>query len=120
MGIVNYINVDILSAIFPKNCFGCKKAGRYICSSCLAKEEIRRQVCPVCKRASIDGMTHTKCLKPRSLGGLASFWKYEGPVRRAIVVMKYRFAFDIARQLGEVLSDRLTTGFNPFPKERFW
>jgi len=57
------------------------------------------------------------CLRPAGLNGLVSFWRYKGAVRKAIVAMKYKFAFDIAKELGQVLAEKLALTPNPLPKK---
>jgi len=90
---------DLLDFIFPKTCFGCQKEGNYLCSSCLEKLEIKNQFCPNCEKASIDGMTHAKCLTKLGLDGTISLWHYGGGLRKAILEMKYRFSHSIAKHL---------------------
>jgi ComF family protein len=89
--------MGLADIIYPKKCLDCKKRGVYICSSCLAKLRNVGLICPVCRKVSIDGKTHVKCTKPRSLDGLVSVWPYEGVVRRAILALKYGFAKEIAK-----------------------
>ncbi len=73
--------MQFLDIFYPKTCLACKKPGKYICSSCLAKV---------------------------GKGGLKkeiySVWKYEGVIKKAIIALKYKFASEIAAELGEYLS----------------
>jgi competence protein ComFC len=91
--------MNLIDLIFPKKCFGCSRQGEYFCGDCLEKLHPKNQNCPVCIKPSIDGMTHSKCRRRLSLNGHYSFWSYRGAVRRVILAMKYKFAFDIAREL---------------------
>jgi ComF family protein len=91
--------VDLLDLIFPRNCLVCGKGNSYICLSCLSKVKTIKSFCPVCKKSSIDGMTHSGCKTPLGLDGLISVWRYEGVIRKAILTLKYRFGFDIAKEL---------------------
>ncbi len=91
--------MGLLDLIFPKKCLECKKEGKYICSECLEKLPPLGQICPLCKRASIDGFTHPKCLKKRGLNGLVSLWPYKGVIRRSIIFLKYKFVKEISREL---------------------
>lgn len=54
-----------------------------------------------CKKASIDGMTHTKCKRPWGGDRLISIWEYNGIIRQSLLKLKYNFAFDIAKELSE-------------------
>jgi len=107
--------MDILDIIFPKTCFGCGKKGIYLCVACLAREKLDWQICPICLKSSIIGKTHASCRKPLGLDGLFSPWSYKRAVRKAILTMKYRFAFDIAGELATHAAESLGAGFNPFP-----
>jgi len=109
--------MDILDIIFPKTCFGCGKKGTYLCAACLAKENLEMQICPICFKASISGKTHPSCRRPLGLDGLFPLWGYKRGVRKAILTMKYRFAFDIAGELSSHAAESLGSGFNPFPKK---
>ena len=99
--------MGVLDILFPKACFGCGKEGVYLCPDCLEKERLSSQICPRCFKISIKGGTHSDCLEPLGLDGLITFWRYRGAVRRAILAMKYKFASDIARELGRRLAGAL-------------
>lgn len=91
--------MDILDLIFPKECLECKYKGKYICEKCFNKLPPARQVCPVCQKASIDGFTHPKCIKPQSLDGLYAIWPYKGVIRRAIISLKYKYVKEVSGEL---------------------
>lgn len=95
--------MNILDILFPKNCLECKKSGKYICSECLAKVERAKLICPVCKKYSFSGKTHSFCIHKHALNGMHSFYKYEGVVRKAILKLKYNFASDVAGELVDSL-----------------
>jgi ComF family protein len=99
--------MDLLSLVFPKKCLECGRGGKHICSFCLNKVTFIKPVCPECLRPSIDGFTHTGCKRPQGLDGLICPWKYEGVVRKAILALKYKFAYVIASELSESLSEFL-------------
>ena len=96
-----------LDLIYPKLCLGCKKFGRYICTSCISKLPKLNSICPVCEKASIDGLTHVGCVKKRSLDGLTSIWPYSGVIRKSMISMKYKFAFEIAKDLSAYAESNL-------------
>lgn len=99
--------MGILDLIFPRKCLGCKTSGSYLCPSCLNRVRIKKALCPLCGRASIDGMTHTKCKKRYGLDGLVSAWEHKGAARQAIAGLKYRFAREIADELATNLLKEL-------------
>ena len=76
-----------------------------------------KAICPICGRPSLDGMTHPKCERALGLDGLISFFKYEGPIRKALLALKYQFAYDIAKEFARDMAHLLTSGFNPLPKK---
>lgn len=96
--------MNFFDLLFPKNCLECKKAGKYICNECLVKVEAAKLICPVCKKYSFNGQTHSFCVNKFSLNGIYCFYKYEGVIRKAILAIKYRFAFDITKELVEGLN----------------
>ncbi|KKP47193.1 MAG: hypothetical protein UR39_C0005G0006 [Candidatus Woesebacteria bacterium GW2011_GWA1_33_30] len=66
----------ILDLLFPKYCLECKKLGKYICDGCYCKV----RPCNI-----IDNNY--------------SIFKYEGVIRKAIISLKYKFAFDLVDEL---------------------
>src|SRR5260221_6689885 len=74
--------MDLLDLFFPKSCLECKKPGKYICSDCLAKVEVLNRFNPTTKTCSI--------------------FRYEGVIRKAIIKIKYNFAYDVASELANI------------------
>lgn len=70
--------MGILDFLFPKYCLECKKSGQYICDDCLCKVS-------VCNLNT----------------GNFSLYEYEGVIRKAIISLKYKFAFGIVDELVE-------------------
>lgn len=74
--------MDFLSLLFPKQCLECNlpaqagKFGKYICEDCFKK------------------VTPTRCEKYSY-----SVFRYEGVIRKAIISLKYKFAFDLVDEL---------------------
>jgi ComF family protein len=77
--------MDILDLIFPRKCLECGKMGKYICTSCLAKID---------KASYINRSSY-------------AIWIYGGVVRKAIISLKYKFAYKIAEELAEAICDEL-------------
>ncbi len=92
--------MNILSLLFPRRCLGCGKLGQYFCRECKLKiQPCEGQICPVCERPAIGGVTHPRCQTRYALDGLTSFWPYQGLVKKAIKELKYRFITDLASEL---------------------
>lgn len=108
--------MNLLDTIFPKKCLECKKTGNYICWNCLNKLIPLKQVCIRCGKPSIDGLTHTKCLRPWGMDGLVHLWPYGGVIRKALLGLKYKYATDIAREITKNIVIKLKTKDILFPK----
>ncbi|MFZ5932739.1 MAG: ComF family protein [Patescibacteria group bacterium] len=93
--------MGLTDLIFPKKCFGCGKEGVYLCSACLSELERPIPICPVCQRLCPTGFTHQRCQGEYLLDGLTSIWPYAGSMRKALLAIKYKFAFEVAKELGE-------------------
>jgi ComF family protein len=89
----------LLDILFPRYCFECKKPGRYICPECLSKVESAKIICPVCKRFSFEGKTHSFCKSKFTLDGFYAFYRYEGVIRKTILALKYRFIYTAVEEL---------------------
>ncbi len=80
--------MGLLDLLFPKSCLECHlpaqagKPGKYICDACLSYVEVLNRFNPFTKTFSI--------------------FRYEGVIRKAIIKIKYNFAYDIAEELADV------------------
>jgi|SRR3989344_5867628 len=110
--------MDIFDLVFPKSCLNCGKSGCYICRLCLEKIGKPKQICIICEKASIDGVTHIKCKKTWGMDSMFSIWKYEGVIRKAIIGLKYKFASSIAGEVAECASAHLTS-YSILPKANY-
>lgn len=99
--------MGLIDILFPKKCLSCGSEGRYACTNCIEKLPTFKQLCPYCEKASVDGITHIKCLKKLSIDAVYTLWPYQGVVRTAILKLKYRFATQIAEELAENMVSRL-------------
>lgn len=81
--------MGVLDIIFPVKCLECGRGGKYICNNCLQK------VRPICS------------FNPGS--SIFSIFRYEGVVRKGIIALKYKFAFDVARELSDICIQKLNT-----------
>jgi len=93
--------------LFPPRCGGCGKEGKRWCDSCAESVQlITPPVCPVCGgKQSVEKMCEGCISTPRSYVALRSWAAYTGPLRQAILRLKYHR--DIA--VGEILARPLVT-----------
>ncbi len=97
--------MNLLDLLFPKRCVSCGKFGDYICADCFSKIEfVEYPVCPVCSRQAIGGKTHPVCRTGLGLDGLIVACRYRGVVRQIVKAIKYKFAFDVAGLLVELVA----------------
>jgi ComF family protein len=93
--------MNLLDFIFPKRCVNCGKIGKYFCAACRAKIRAiapNERICPMCGRLAFEGITHPRCRTRYSLDGLTSFFHYDGPVKKAIKAIKYRYLSDLVKE----------------------
>src|SRR3989344_6231926 len=92
--------MGVLDFIFPKTCVNCGRVGGYLCEDCQKLiQQVEFQICPVCTKPSILGLTHPRCETRYSLGGLHSFVYYSPPIPQALYKLKYKFVRDFAVDL---------------------
>lgn len=103
------IHSIIKNLIFPKICFGCRKVGSYLCSTCRKKiRVIRRDMCVYCARASFAGLTHPGCKRKNCIDGVKSLFFYDGRAKKIISTVKYRLVTDAIDELtGAIPKDKL-------------
>ena len=94
--------MSILDLVFPKSCVGCGHSGGYVCNSCAASFSAAKDKCVECKDYSFAGKTHSHCKTKYSLDGLIVLWQYRGVSRKAIHTIKYKFAFDLAKDIADL------------------
>ncbi|HJX45754.1 MAG TPA: double zinc ribbon domain-containing protein [Patescibacteria group bacterium] len=101
----------ILDLVFPRKCLNCGKDGSYLCAKCTDNIKELLQICPVCERFSISGKTHARCTSFISCNGLFSVWPYKGVIRKALIALKYKFAYEIAQEISDNLTRKLSKTF---------
>lgn len=95
--------MGLLSWLFPSRCVACGQLGNYICSDCLNRlYPMDNLYCPVCRRPSLFGQTHSRCQTPYELDGLISCYQYRGLIKRLIAKYKYKFVSDLHHTLIEL------------------
>lgn len=97
------------SLLYPKKCVRCRKGGAYICDSCFATINfLDFQICAVCQKGSIDGLTHPKCRTKFGIDGIISSIAYRGVVKKLLYQFKYSpFLSDLKEILGRVMYEGL-------------
>lgn len=91
--------MSILDIIFPRRCVSCGKLGRYFCEKCRSDIKLfDTPICPICEKRAIDGATHPVCRTKYTIDGLTSFFRYTGPIRQAVKLIKYRYVSDLAEE----------------------
>ena len=108
--------MNIIDFIYPKKCLECGKDGVYICNDCLSEVRKSRLVCLACRRPSKNGMTHMNCKERFSVDHSYSLWNYSGVVRKAILKLKYNFAYDVAYELSNKFVEKLKKDADILPK----
>lgn len=107
--------MNLLDLLFPKRCVGCKNIGSYICSACITTiRSIDYQLCPVCVKPAIGGITHPRCKTPWGLDGLFTAVHYDGVMRMAIKTMKYQYVSDLNASIVEIVVSRIPSTFPRF------
>lgn len=99
--------MNLLDLIFPKKCFGCGQEGSYLCPLCQEKLKPAGPICPVCTMPSGQGFTHPRCRYELSPDGLTSIWEYQGGIRKAILSLKYKFVYEVAGEIAELVVGKL-------------
>lgn len=102
--------MGLLDLLFPRRCVSCGRIGKYICPRCFPKIKfIQHQLCPVCGKAAIDGITHPYCWGRYRMDGMFAACHYQGVVKQAIHLLKYRQVSDLVTELSLLL-------FESYPK----
>lgn len=96
--IIAKMGFSITDFLFPSRCVSCREFGAYICKKCfLDMEFIEKPICPVCQRQAVGGRAHPGCRSRYRLDGLIVVCKYKGPVKLAILKVKYKWIYDIEK-----------------------
>lgn len=96
--------------LYPKRCVRCGKSGDYICDSCFAGIVfLEYQLCGVCQKGSIDGLTHPRCRTKYGIDGIISAISYKGIVKKLLYKFKYSpYLSDMRGILGKLLYEGIT------------
>jgi len=96
---------QIIDVIFPIECLGCGKEGKWICEECARLIPVNDKIyCLGCKRETNFGEFCEKCSAGRNLDGVFIASDYDNKlIKSAIKTLKYKFVKDISRELGKLL-----------------
>lgn len=99
----------LLDCLFPKECFGCRAEGEYLCAACRASfQSSYPAICFGCRRKAGAGRLCADCQPRFSFDGLLIAADYEQAiVQQMIRALKYRFVRDLAGELSLLLKLRL-------------
>jgi predicted amidophosphoribosyltransferase len=111
--------------LFPKTCLICDRGETFVCAICAAKlKKVEHQICIVCHKASLMGITHPGCARKNIPDGLYSVYDYTDPnVSKLLIDGKYKFLPELYTTLGELLTvhikadklDRVLDNFTTTP-----
>lgn len=94
--------MGLIDLVYPKNCFSCQKQGFYLCPTCVSRLKHAPIICPMCGQYNFQGKTHVSCLRKFGMEGKFSCYSYQGPVKKALVQMKYHHSYKIAEELAQI------------------
>ena len=104
----------VMDLLFPIRCLICETEGpNFICTDCrplLSKVDF--QICIVCKKPSLGGLTHAHCQSPHTADGLISFFDYhDEKVADILIKGKYSFLPAVYRELGTLIAKRVAENY---------
>lgn len=100
-----YLFEKLIDILFPKNCYGCFKAGNYLCSSCI-KRKVKINYLTKCHVCNVEirlGFLHSECAGKTFLDGLVCMANYDGLLKQMIHDVKYNNYEAVMWDLAKVL-----------------
>jgi len=86
-------NNMLLDLLYPVCCVGCGRPGVSVCGRCEARlDYVEKDVCLYCKKESLFGLTHQRCLTVNGITGAMSIFYYNPFLKRIIAAIKYDLA----------------------------
>lgn len=117
MGLLSDLQRVLLDLLFPPRCVFCGRVGRWFCASCQAQvQPLRPPLCAHCSLPISAGNLCERCQREASsLVGIRAAACYAGPLRAAILRLKFHGWQALAEPLGEYLWQAWQAG--PLPVE---
>ncbi len=82
----------LVDFVFPKFCVVCGVEGEFLCQKCKKKLPLALQVCPMCTRPSIFGLTHEYCYQNEGMEGVLAIFDYKNErVKKVVEAIKFGF-----------------------------
>lgn len=98
---------DLLHVILEQDCLLCAASGstELICSECVADMPRADAGCPRCGDAGPSGLVCGACLKlPPHFDATRALWRYEFPIDRLILALKYSERLALGAWFGRMLT----------------
>lgn len=90
----------LISIFFPHSCVICNTVGLDVCRRCLSTiKPYYSTRCIYCGEATVDGQTHTSCLKKNGLNGMWILFPYTNTTKQIIHASKYKNVKGAMREL---------------------
>lgn len=101
--------MSFLDFVFPKYCVNCRKLGSYLCANCLTYISFdTEEICVVCNRPAINGLTHPGCFGKYTIDGVFSAISYKGASKKLIYNFKYKpYLSDLKNVLVDLFYEKL-------------
>lgn len=95
----------VLDIIFPRDCIGCGREGKYLCTQCLNEIEIAPQnYCPLCKKSSPDNKICPNCRIETKIKAIWVAGDYNQKILQDLIHnLKYNYLEDISDELAQYL-----------------
>ncbi len=105
----------IADMFYPKYCFGCRRAGSYLCKFCMTQiPDVAQHFCIVCNSVARQGFTHTQCLGPLKPERMLNAFPYQNAVVSDMIITgKYYFIPEVFAVLGAMCADSLFLSARP-------
>ena len=106
MLLVNSTLKIILDTVFPKFCYSCGRIGTYFCDDCIRNSIYVnwKQICHVCEKECSKDLVHKECSEESYLDGLFFFTLYDGPIKKMVYDIKYRYHFEVANDIAKIMA----------------
>ncbi len=112
----------LLDLLFPIRCLICGQEDKqFICLFCKSQlEPVNGQICAMCRKSSMGGITHAGCQTAWGPNGLISLLNYQDTnVARLIIQGKYSFLPGVFEAFGKLLAHTIYEKHDHLLKEQY-